>query len=149
MVAKEQVHSHALLLMHHESSNPDTGSMRWRQVKDIKGRVFGLAVNPEHKATECSPNTACMIREPHMWTFWAATIGFFCTFFSCFAPSSLGEYYGASKSMGGLGLTGLEKSNANAFAVTGTIVARVLAGPMCAPAPSDTSVRLSPQRTPH
>ena len=20
-----------------------------------------------------------MIREPHMWTFWAATIGFFCT----------------------------------------------------------------------
>ena len=59
------------------------------QVKDIKGRVFGLAVNAEHKATECSPKVACMLKEPHMWTFWSATIGFFCTFFSCFAPSAL------------------------------------------------------------
>ena len=100
-------------------------------MKDIKGRVFKMPVNAEHKATECGPKNACMCREPHMHTFWAATIGFFCTFFSCFAPSSLGEFYGASKAMGGLGLTGLEKSNANAFAVTGTIVARILAGPMC------------------
>jgi len=99
-------------------------------VTDIHGKTFTLAVNSEHKATECGPSTCCA-RGPHMHTFWAATIGFFCTFFSCFAPGALGAFYGAPREMGGLGLTGTEKSDAGAYAVTGTILMRVLAGPMC------------------
>ena len=64
--------------------------------------------------------------------FWAATIGFFCTFFSCFAPGSLGVYYKDSSSNLDLGDNPkLTLSNAGAYAVTGTIVMRVLAGPMC------------------
>jgi len=100
-------------------------------VKDIKGRVFKMPVNAEHKATECGPKNACMCREPHMHTFWAATIGFFCTFFSCFAPGALGIYYKRPPSEGGLGLDKQTLSDAGAFAVTGTILMRVLAGSMC------------------
>jgi len=100
-------------------------------VKDIKGRVFRMPVNSEHKATECGPKQACWCKEPHIHTFWAATIGFFCTFFSCFAPGALGIYYKKPPSDGGLGLDKETLSNAGAFAVTGTIVMRVLAGPMC------------------
>ena len=36
--------------------------------------------------------------------FWSATIGFFCTFFSCFAPGALGIYYKKPPAQGGLGL---------------------------------------------
>merc|ERR1719502_465340 len=94
------------------------------EVKDIKGRTFKMPVNAEHKATEffitssegCDPKYCCMCAEPHMHEFWAATVGFFCTFFSCFAPGALDE-----KTL----------SDAGAFAVTGTIVMRVLCGPMC------------------
>merc|ERR1719502_2570478 len=100
-------------------------------VKDIKGRVFGVPVNSEHKATECGPKQCCMCREPHIHTFWAATIGFFCTFFSCFAPGALGVYYKRSRADGGLELDGETLSNGGAFGVTGTIVMRILAGPMC------------------
>ena len=63
--------------------------------------------------------------------FWAATVGFFCTFFSCFAPSALGIYYKRPKDKGGLGLDRKTLPDAGAFAVTGTIVMRILAGPMC------------------
>ena len=101
------------------------------EVKDLKGRVFGLPVDAEHKGTECGPKYACMLREPHMHTFWAATIGFFCTFFSCFAPGALGVYYKRPVVDGGLGLDKETLSNAGAFAVTGTILMRILAGPMC------------------
>jgi len=108
------------------------------EVKDIKGRVFRMPVNAEHKATEFFITSTegfdlkycCMCAEPHMHTFWAATVGFFCTFFSCFAPGSLGIYY-SKPPPDGLGLTGKEKSDAGAYAVTGTIVMRVLAGPLC------------------
>ena len=100
-------------------------------MKDIKGRVFKMPVNSEHKATECGVSHACMCKEPHIHTFWAATIGFFCTFFSCFAPGALGIYYKKKPSEGGLGLDKKTLSDAGAFAVTGTIVMRVLAGPMC------------------
>merc|ERR1719502_1305117 len=71
-----------------------------------------------------------MCREPHMHEFWAATIGFFCTFFSCFAPGALGVYYKRAPP-DGLGLDKKTLSDAGAFAVTCTIVMRVLAGPMC------------------
>jgi len=96
------------------------------EVKDLKGRVFGLPVDAEHKGTECGPKYACMLREPHMHTFWAATIGFFCTFFSCFAPGALGVYYKRPVVDGGLGLDKETLSNAGAFAVTGTILMRIL-----------------------
>jgi NNP family nitrate/nitrite transporter-like MFS transporter len=101
-------------------------------VKDIKGRVFKLPVNDEHKATECGPKTACMCAEPHMHEFWAATIGFFCTFFSCFAPGALGVYYKHSQSNLDLGENPkLVLGDAGTMAVSGTIAMRVLAGPMC------------------
>merc|ERR1719238_1921801 len=116
---------------------PESGVPSGEPVKDLKGRVFKMPVNAEHKATEFfvtstgfDPKYCCMCAEPHMHTFWAATVGFFCTFFSCFAPGSLGIYY-SKPPPDGLGLTGKEKSDAGAFAVTGTIVMRVLAGPMC------------------
>lgn len=63
--------------------------------------------------------------------FWAATFGFFTTFFSCFAPGALGAYYKRPVSQGGLGLSQETLSDGGAFAVTGTILMRVLAGPMC------------------
>ena len=45
-------------------------------------------------------STLCSTAQPHMRTFWAATIGFFCTFFSCFAPGALGIYYKKPPSAG-------------------------------------------------
>ena len=43
------------------------------EVKDLNGRVSGLPVDAEHKGTECGPKYACMLREPHMHTFWLST----------------------------------------------------------------------------
>ena len=88
-------------------------------------------MNAEHKATVCNSRTCCSIAQPHMRTFWAATIGFFCTFFSCFAPGALGIYYKKPPAEGGLGLKKAELMTAGDLAVTGTILMRVLAGPMC------------------
>ena len=50
-----------------------------RKSADIFGREFELPVNAEHKATVCNMRTLCSTGQPHMRTFWAATIGFFCT----------------------------------------------------------------------
>jgi nitrate/nitrite transporter NarK len=102
-----------------------------KKTTDIFGREFELPVNAEHKATVCSGRTICSTQQPHMRTFWAATIGFFCTFFSCFAPAALGAYYKRPPSKGGLGLSREELSLAGNLAVTGTILMRVAAGPMC------------------
>jgi nitrate/nitrite transporter NarK len=99
------------------------------EVKDIKGRVFKMPVNAEHKATEFGPKFCCWCAEPHIHEFWAATVGFFCTFFSCFAPGALGVYYKVSIDLGENPKKTL--SDAGAFAVTGTIVMRILAGPLC------------------
>ena len=88
-------------------------------------------MNSEHKAVVCSTRTICSTAQPHMRTFWAATIGFFCTFFSCFAPGALGAYYKKPPSEGGLGLVKAELGLAGNLAVTGTILMRVAAGPMC------------------
>ena len=63
--------------------------------------------------------------------FWAATIGFFCTFFSCFAPGALGAYYKRPPDKGGLGLVRSELGLAGNLAVTGTILMRLISGPMC------------------
>ena len=63
--------------------------------------------------------------------FWAATFGFFTTFFSCFAPSALGSFYKKPPAKGGLGLNRGQLTDAGAFAVAGTILMRVAAGPMC------------------
>ena len=92
---------------------------------------FELPVNSEHKAVVCSTRTICSTAQPHMRTFWAATIGFFCTFFSCFAPGALGAYYKKPVADGGLGLVKSELALAGNLAVTGTILMRVAAGPMC------------------
>ena len=102
-----------------------------KRTADIFGREFELPVNAEHKATVCNMSSLCSSSQPHMRTFWSATIGFFCTFFSCFAPGSLGAYYKRSRSDGGLELTKEELSLAGNLAVTGTILMRVAAGPMC------------------
>merc|ERR1719199_1972418 len=69
--------------------------------------------------------------QPHMRTFWAATIGFFTTFFSVFAPAALGPWMKKAKDKGGLGLSKDNASLAGNLAVTGTILMRVAAGPMC------------------
>ena len=90
-----------------------------KRTKDIFGREFPAPVNDEHKAIVFFPLLwSCSIAQPHMRTFWAATVGFFCTFFSCFAPGALGVYYKRPKSDGGLALDGETLSNAGAFAVT-------------------------------
>merc|ERR1719502_1540514 len=65
-----------------------------------------------------------------MHTFWAATVGFFCTFFSTFSPGAIGSYIG-SPAPDGLGLDKHQKSLAGNLAVTGTILMRVGAGSLC------------------
>merc|ERR1719240_317048 len=101
-----------------------------QRTKDIFGREFELPVNAEHKAVVCNMSSLCSVGQPHMRTFWSATIGFFCTFFSCFAPGSLGIYYKKAPP-DGIGLVRKELSTAGNMAVTGTILMRVAAGPMC------------------
>ena len=100
-----------------------------RKVKDIHGREFPYPVNDEHKATVFFP-ILFTCKQPHMYTFWAATAGFFCTFFSCFAPSAIGSKIKKAPPEG-LGLGKFELSTAGNCAVTGTILMRVLAGPLC------------------
>jgi nitrate/nitrite transporter NarK len=102
-----------------------------RKTQDIFGREFEVPVNSEHKATVCNMRTCCSVAQPHMRTFWAATVGFFCTFFSCFAPGALGAYYKRPIADGGLALTKPQLGLAGNLAVTGTILMRVGAGPMC------------------
>ena len=102
-----------------------------RKSADIFGREFELPVNAEHKATVCNMRTLCSTGQPHMRTFWAATIGFFCTFFSCFAPGALGLYYKRPLEDGGLALKGPQLKLAGNLAVTGTILMRVGAGTLC------------------
>jgi len=100
-----------------------------RGVKDIFGRTFPFPVNSEHKATVFFP-ILWTVKKPHMRTFWAATAGFFCTFFSCFAPGAIGSYI-KRPAPEGLGLSKLELSDAGNYAVTGTILMRIITGPMC------------------
>jgi len=102
-----------------------------RGTTDIFGRPFDLPVNAEHKATVFNTGTLFSVAQPHMRVFWAATFGFFCTFFSVFAPASLGPYLKKPKIDGGLDLDKDELSLAGNLAVSGTIVMRVLTGPMC------------------
>jgi len=102
-----------------------------RGTTDIFGRPFELPVNAEHKATVFTVSTLMSVSQPHMRVFWAATFGFFCTFFSVFAPASLGPYLKKPWVDGGLDLSKDELSLAGNLAVSGTIVMRVLAGPMC------------------
>jgi len=99
--------------------------------KDIFGRPFQVPVNVEHKATVFTSKMLMSAGQPHMRVFWAATVGFCTTFFSVFAPAALGPYMKMKKADGGLGLTKDESSLAGNLAVTGTILMRVGAGPMC------------------
>ena len=66
-----------------------------------------------------------------MRVFWASTVGFCTSFFSVFAPAALGPYIKMKKEEGGLGLSKDSASLAGNLAVTGTILMRVGAGPMC------------------
>jgi len=100
-----------------------------RGVTNVDGKPFQCPVNSEHKATVFFP-ILWSFKRPHMHTFWAATFGFFCTFFSCFAPGAIGSYIGRPAPEG-LGLTKDQKSTAGNMAVTGTILMRLVSGPMC------------------
>jgi len=100
-----------------------------RGTTDIFGRKFPYPVNEEHKATVFFP-ILWSCKQPHMTTFWAATVGFFCTFFSTFSPSAIGSFI-KKPAPDGLGMDKVQLSTAGNFAVTGTILMRVLAGPMC------------------
>mmetsp|Transcript_18672 Transcript_18672/g.61077 ORF Transcript_18672/g.61077 Transcript_18672/m.61077 type:complete len:633 (+) Transcript_18672:79-1977(+) len=104
-------------------------------VTDIYGRRFPVPVDSEHKATQLfstlfkgvMPNAP----QPHMYAFWVSAFGFFCTFFSVFAPAALMPYIRRSPEDGGIGLTGVNIADSGSAAVGGTIVMRVLAGPLC------------------
>jgi len=101
-----------------------------RKTQDIFGREFEVPVNSEHKATVCNMRTCCSVAQPHMRTFWAATVGFFCTFFSTFSPGAIGSYIKRPPPEG-IGLDAEEISLAGNLAVTGTILMRLACGPMC------------------
>jgi len=109
----------------------DSMAVNSRGTTDIFGRKFSVPVNDEHKATMFTAPMLFSCAQPHMRTFWAATFGFFTTFFSVFAPAGLMPYLKKSKEDGGLGLTLDEISLSGNLAVTGTILMRVLAGPLC------------------
>jgi len=104
-------------------------------VTDIYGRVFPVPVDAEHKATSLFPLLFRGIRpntsQPHMHAFWASTFGFFSSFFSVFAPAALMPYIKRPKSEGGIGLTSTDIADSGSAAVGGTIVMRVVAGPLC------------------
>jgi len=99
--------------------------------KDIFGRSFDLPVDAEHKATAFAVKLFRLPVQPHMYAFWAATFGFFCTFFAVFAPAALLTWIKEDESEGGLGLTPDELSSAGAAAVGTTVAMRFLAGPLC------------------
>jgi len=113
--------------------------MNTKMTKDVFGRTFAVPVDDEHKATllfpvmfnntfpYIIPNTA----QPHMRAFWAATFGFFSTFFSVFAPAALMPTLKKDKSDGGLDLTPQDIADSGALAVSFTIIMRILAGPLC------------------
>ncbi|EOD38169.1 hypothetical protein EMIHUDRAFT_62811 [Emiliania huxleyi CCMP1516] len=109
--------------------------MNSKGTKDVFGRLFPVPVDEEHKSTVLFsvmfngivPN----FPQPHMHAFWAATFGFFSTFFSVFAPAALMPYLKKSKEDGGLDLTPDDIATSGSFAVAFTIVMRVLAGPLC------------------
>jgi len=107
----------------------ESKGMNSRGTTDIFGRKFSVPVNSEHKATVFFP-ILWTGKQPHMRTFWAATIGFFCTFFSCFAPGAIGSYIRRAPPEG-LGLEREQLVLAGNLAVTGTILMRVISGPMC------------------
>jgi nitrate/nitrite transporter NarK len=65
-----------------------------------------------------------------MRTFWAASCGFFSTFFSCYAPSAVGSYI-KRPAPEGLDITPEELVLAGNLAVTGCILMRLIAGVMC------------------
>mmetsp|Transcript_22227 Transcript_22227/g.67517 ORF Transcript_22227/g.67517 Transcript_22227/m.67517 type:complete len:631 (+) Transcript_22227:222-2114(+) len=102
---------------------------------DVYGRPFPVPVDIEHKATVLFPvlfrgivpNTP----QPHMYAFWVSSFAFFCTFFSVFAPAALMPYIRRATEDGGIGLTATEIADSGSAAVGGTIVMRVLAGPLC------------------
>jgi NNP family nitrate/nitrite transporter-like MFS transporter len=104
-------------------------------VTDIYGRRFPVPVDSEHKATQLFstlfkgilPNAP----QPHMYAFWVSAFGFFCTFFSVFAPAALMPYIRRAPEDGGIGLSPIDIADSDSAAVGGTIVMRVIAGPLC------------------
>ena len=120
---------HALLPPRRLHKTCELKGINSRGVTNIDGKKFECPVNAEHKATVFFP-ILWTFKKPHMHTFWAATFGFFCTFFSCFAPGAIGSYIGRP-APDGLGLNKFEKSTAGNLAVTGTILMRVVSGSLC------------------
>ena len=104
-----------------------------RGTQDVFGRKFAVPVDGEHKSLCLGPVLfgRGMLKQPHMRAFWAATFGFFCTFFAVFAPAALITWIKESQAQGGLGLTAEELSTAGAAAVGTTVGMRFLTGPLC------------------
>lgn len=102
---------------------------------DVYGRVFPVPVDEEHKAkllfTTLCKGIRPILAQPHMYAFWASTLGFFVTLFSVFAPAALMPYIRRSPGEGGIGLSGPEIADSGSAAVGGTIVMRIIAGPLC------------------
>jgi len=96
--------------------------------EDIFGRPFVLPVNAEHKATVFNFHTLPSCAQPHMRAFWAATLGFFTTFFSTFAAAPLMAYI---KKEDSLDLVKGDIVNSAVASVAGTIGMRLITGWLC------------------
>merc|ERR1719367_2400991 len=95
---------------------------------DIFGRPFALPVDDQHKATVFNTSTLWTCANPHMRGFWAATIGFFSTFFSTFAAAPLMAYI---KKEGSLNLKKSDIVSSGIASVAGTIGMRLITGWLC------------------
>ena len=96
-----------------------------RRIKDLRGEVFAVPVDAEHKATQM-PILSCAA--PHMRAFHASWFGFFSTFFSTFAPAPLAPIL---KQKNTLALTRPQLQMGNLASVTSNIVCRFLMGLVC------------------
>mmetsp|Transcript_51621 Transcript_51621/g.112342 ORF Transcript_51621/g.112342 Transcript_51621/m.112342 type:complete len:614 (+) Transcript_51621:249-2090(+) len=95
---------------------------------DIFGRKFSVPVDAEHKATVFNFYALADCHNPHMRGFWAATFGFFSSFFSTFAAAPLMAYIKKPES---LDLTKSDIGNSNIASVAGTIGMRLISGWLC------------------
>lgn len=82
-----------------------------------------MPVDAYNKACEIR---TCTFKRPHMRGFWFATIGFFVAFVGWFAMAPIGKTIKKE-----VGISKSEWYNSNILAVSATIFARVVIGPLC------------------
>ena len=107
------------------SHSPESKVASDRPTKDLRGKIFTVPVDAEHKATTL-PILSCAV--PHMRAFHASWFGFFSTFFSTFAPAPLAPIL---KQKNTLGLQRSQLQLGNLASVTSNIVCRFLMGLVC------------------